>query len=488
MRRWWTTLFLTLLAFTGSLQAQFIPGIIYVPINPPPTLPIQFPWLVIEQTHAGRTDLLLCNSVGGKRTTLEGSSYYTKCYLGSLGGRVIFTRSGYGSAGTYSIDLVSVKLDGTGQVTLASGFMSGADPTAAKGKVLFDTRYGRVIYERTNWTDGSHDIYSVFPDGSLSVGIASDARDERLKAVMNGYVIYELQWSATDTDLYAVITDGTGKSAISGSGDDETFEGLSDTRIYYHRKMGGNLTLWCASLTGSNTMLAGGVGDTYKRQARDGRVLLVRHRSTTDELLVQNEDGSGLTLLNDFGGFIAGEFKAHFVGSYAVFPTAWDGSGLTTAISRVALSGGAPIVSYASSTPFGWTETNDRSKLVIQTDDSKQCDFWVQYPDGSGRVNLATTSWDDQYVMETGGRIIFTRASYHGDQTDLYSINLDGSGLSALGTSVLPESFGQIVDSMVFYQLDQASSTDLRRVYVDGTGNSDNWTVPGSARIVGWFY
>jgi hypothetical protein len=473
--------------FTGLLVASTI-GHAGIIINLPPPPPVST--LVVEQRHDGRTDLLSCNMLGGLRQNVDINAAFTKTCIGTLGGRVIYARSGYGTGDAYSIDLMSAKPDGSSQMVLCSGFVSGTNAALyglAHTKVLLDSVHNRVVFEQS-FGPAAHDIYSINADGSGLVALANDARDERLMGMANGRVFYELQWSGTDTDLYAVESNGLNKTSISSTGDNETFSALMANKVYYQRASGGVVGLWCAKPDGSSAVqLGGGAGSSNLVDTISGRALLLRTLPTGDQLVAQNEDGSSLVVLKDFGEVLGDRFWGGASNGYALFASAWTVDGNPASYSRIPMYGGGESVAASIDASiagayllFGKV---DDVTLWFQTFDGKQSDVWIQSPDGSGRVNLAMTPSDERIKKFTGGRLIYSRAAYRGDQMDLFSINQNGTGLVTLSATAYSDDYNILLDATVFYGINQGTTTNLRRVYIDGTGTVDLWTLPGSARV-----
>lgn len=480
----WFTQSMCAILFTSAFVAHT--GII---INLPPPPPVST--LVVEQRHDGRTDLVSCNMLGGQRQNVDINGAFTKTCIGVLNGRVIYARSGYGSSSSYSIDLMSAKPDGSSQVVLCSGFVSGTNidfSWLAHTKVFLDPVHNRVVYEQS-FGPTAHDIYSVNADGTSLVALARDPRDERLMGLMNGRVVYELQWSSTDTDVYAVESNGLSKTSISSTGENETFSALTATKIYYQRTSGGVVGLWCSNLDGSGAVqLGGGLGSSKFVDSVGGRALLLRTMATGDQLVAQNEDGSSLVVLKDFGTVLGDLFWGGSSNGYALFTSSWTPDGNPAGFSRMSMYGGGEtaVASIDASVPGAyllWGKVDDAT-VWFQTYDGKQSDVWVQSPDGSGRVNLAMTPSDERIKKFTGGRLIYSRAAYRGDQMDLFSINLNGSGLVTLSASANSDDYNFLLDATVFFGINQGTTTNLRRVYIDGTGTVDLWTLAGSARVV----
>ena len=75
--------------------------------------------------------------------------------------------------------------------------------------------------------------------------------------------------------------------------------------------------------------------------------------------------------------------------------------------------------------------------------------------------------------MTAGGKLVFNRVT--GGQTDVYSINSDGSGLVALAATVADEDFGGTISGeRIVIRRDVGGQIDLFRVdAAGGRGNTN---------------
>jgi hypothetical protein len=499
MRRWFWKMGWMLLVVGRALLAQgwFHPDLTYAVINPPPIIPATYPWLVLIQNQSGYNDLLLCSSLAGSVTALDTDPSYTKAYVGYVGGRIIYTRAYRGVAFSKSVDLMSVKLNGTGAVLLASSFtttphMSSAwdnpDVSVPKSKVVLDPTYGRVVYE-LDLPDGTHDIQSINPDGTSPIALCNSTRDERLKGCIDGRVIYELQWSATDIDLYSVVSNGLSRFALSASGENETFFNQFGSKVYFLRGTGGNNAMWSVNPDGTSMV---NLGPGFSNSPLDldvrfdGKVVMPERITTGLDLYVENADGSGRMPLV-YGVGDAG-CSPRFIGDRVVYVTGRDASRRPTALSSVRADGSGGRVSLVTGTNvLTWSPVNGGTQLLVQSDDGKQSTLYVMNPDGTGLTYLSHTGGDDTFLGESQGRAVYSHSIYRGEQADIYSNLWSGRDWEVLAPSTFPESLGALLDGIAYYTMDLGSYTMLRRVRVDHTENTYLCSLGGKVAVVDAF-
>lgn len=387
-------------------------------------------------------DIYLAKEDGsGALVTLANTSDFEEFKATTPGGRVIYQRH-VGSCA--QSDLYSVNADGTVPVLLAaSADFSGI---TASGRAIYSTFVGPVEV-------GNSDLYSVNADGSDTQPLAVTGAGENFRGITSsGRVIYRRDVGG-QSDLYSVNADGTGTVALAISLDHEDFcdscfgkGGITSSgRVVYSRLVGGQVDIHSVNADGSDPqILANTVGnENFNGLTPAGQVVYQGVNSPNFGLYSINADGTGTTVTLALGDSTSDEV---FVG------TSPDGR-----------------VIYQS---------------VIRSGAGAQLDLYSVNADGSGRRALAISTDNEAFSGITpGGRVIYWRLVGGTQfQYDLYSVNADGTGtvvLSSTGNTLTCGIPGCVAEPypiaiapggrVIFWRVVSIQS-DLHSINADGSG------------------
>jgi hypothetical protein len=154
---------------------------------------------------------------------------------------------------------------------------------------------------------------------------------------------------------------------------------------------------------------------------------------------------------------------------------------------------------YANSTPLAsgsdsitYLGSTAQRVLYSKWVSGDNFDLYSVGVDGTGGVTLANSADSEGLAFITpGGKAIFERYAITGSSVtlgDLYAINLDGTGQVTLTNNPDHDSFAALIGNQVLYKREIANSVNnvqLWAVNLDGTSNRRFFTPGGPAYYVG---
>jgi hypothetical protein len=429
---------------------------------------------------------------------------------------IVLRRTG-GSGGAVSVSVA------TSDVTATAAQDYGALTTSVTfgdGDVAPKTLSIPVLNDTTDETDETFRVTLSAPTGGATLGTLStatltvtddDLTTRAIRGDVSGLVGHGLVLQNNGTDDLTIGAGGSFAFATAIA------EGVGYAVTIKTQPEGPAQT--CAVTNGSGT-----VGTTQVSSVSVScttaplQSLIVRQSSgnTQDDLLIVNEDGSGLVALANstddeyLGGVTPGGRMAYRrdggSGSSTtadVYSVLLDGTGLValeqsasrrsvsavTADNRVIIQG-PKVTSFADEDLFAVDADGATSTTLANTSDDEefraltpsgrvvysrttasQDDIYVIGTDGSGNIQLTNFPQFDEFVAVTpGGRILFHRVS---SGRDLYSVREDGSGLAPLANDARTEELVAVLpNERVVFRREQSSGSnthDLFAVNVDGT-------------------
>ena len=381
-------------------------------------------------------------------------------------GRVVF---GAGAAAA------SVKLDGTGRVTLANGSVAGITPSS------------RVIIRTadTSVSPANFDLHSVNADGTDPRTLANSASDNEtiqnpsipgsssatdpltnltVGVTSSGKVVYQSQSRTLggQRDVYIVNEDGTGTLALGSTADDERFAtNLPGGRIAYFRgpfNSTPNYTVLIGE-DGSNPVsldpTQGGVVGF-----ESGRVVTRGFPPGQSAIYSFNPDGTGAVTLATGNTVNPLNFKA-VSGGRVIY-----NQGNLQDLYSVPVGGGTPPTTLATIAEQGaFRGVTSNGKVVFGVGNLYTVDLT-----GSNKTQITNASDFEVFrASTTDGKVIYERL-VGGANYDLYIVNTDGSGTVPLAATADIENFAGLTPSgRVLYIRSVVGGTQLWSVKPDGT-------------------
>jgi len=380
-------------------------------------------------------------------------------------GRVVF---GAGGAAA------SVKLDGTGRVTLANGSVAGI------------TSNSRVIIRTADTTVSptNYDLHSVNADGTDLRTLADSATDNEtiqnpsilgsssetvpftnltVGVTASGKVVYQRSpRGGGQSDVYIVNEDGTGTLALGSTADDERFPyNLPGGRIAYYRgpwQSTPNYTVLIGE-DGSNPVLLdptqGGV-----MAFESGRVVTRGFPNAAQSAIYSfNLDGTGAVTLATGNTVNPLNFKA-VSGGRVIY-----NQGNLQDLYSVPVGGGSPVTLATVAEQGVFRGVTSNGKVVYGVGDLYSVDLT-----GSNKTPIAASSdWEVYRASTTDGKVIYERL-VGGANYDLYIVNADGTGTVPLAVTADIEQFAGLTPSgRVLFIRSVVGGTQLWSVKADGT-------------------
>lgn len=438
---------------------------------PPPATPTA--QTVIYETFISdvESNLSAVDEDGTNPRTLAGTAQREHFRGVSLDGWVIYERDV--SGGTR--ELVSVRLT-DGAVRVLDG--------SSNGKLFRGvTADNRVIYEISAPSGGG--INSVRPDGSAPMVLVNEpsANAEFIAAMSDGRVLYQLCRRSTGNNIprcepdgvYSVAADGTDRRRLA-AGSPRVALTTANGRVFY--ESGGDI-LSIAAAGGAAVTLAGSADHEWDpRLLPDGRVLYSRQVANQWDIYLVNADGTGTQplLTSPDDEFVAGITSAGRI-VYAR-RDATSGQDNLYAID----ADGTDLAVLGDSTDGESVRRITGDRLVYSTRRTAgmvQDDLYSVRLDGSDLRILADSQefeWFEDVAPD--GRVVYMSciAARGGPcedptaQSDLYSVQLNGVGATALASTGDFEVFrGVTANNRVIYQRNNNGQHDIASVKTDGT-------------------
>jgi Tol biopolymer transport system component len=393
-----------------------------------------FDWTIITDSSERQRHLYSINADGSGITALANGSNDERFQKLTADGRVVFSRF----VGN-QLDLFSVKIDGTGLVPLAnSADYEFFQLVTADGRVVFLLAPG----------GGRFELYSIKADGTGLAELAPNFDFAFIpRAIADGRIVFTRRVSADRSDLYIVNSDGTGLRQLTNQpGASIVFAGqMPSGRIVFGAgptQGSSDVYSILADGTGVAALATGSAVEYFRAVAGDGRVLFTRERSSQDDLFSVNEDGTAeVPLANNDE-----QEELQFVAAgHAYF---FRGSGDARDLYRVPTDGSAPAARLATKvvveSKLQFSAVSGRVVFSANTD-AGHVDLYSMHLDGSGLTVLGGSSGDEWLIdVIDRGRAIFSRVAAGTSQGDIYIVNLDGTGLRPLANGPTKEIFGGI--------------------------------------------
>jgi len=318
-------------------------------------------------------------------------------------------------------DLYLVQEDGTDERALVTG---------PGDKFFFGVSHNRLLFMWSRpGADGQSqkDLYSIAPDGSGLIALASSADDEEFEGPTadERVVFTRIVGRNRQRDLYSIKLDGTGQVPLATSGDSEYVEFMTaDGRVVFGRDAGGRIDLYSIRADGTGTVLLASGFTPGVRPTADGRIVFARPTAPDrSDLWIVNIDGTGLRQLTNLPG-------------------------QTRAVAE---------------TPSG--------RLIIDVSSNlNQEDLYSIGLDGTGLAPLAVGPDRQRFgALDADGRVVFTRL--RGGREDIHVINEDGTGLRVLADSDDIELPLTAVAGQVFFLRSNGAdaTSELYRIPMDGS-------------------
>ena len=287
---------------------------------------------------------------------------------------------------------------------------------------------------------------------------------------------------ANKASLYLINADGSGStSALAVNGDNNYYAGSTDNgKIIFYRQTSIQNAFYSINRdgTGLTALLPNASSPDFVGIAASNRVILTRYTATfSTELVSVNSDGTGVSaplLIGDStervfyhgvtadGRVVYSKFKAGQ--SLGIFSSNVQMTAVVT------VETGSPnLGGVCSVRPNGLIVFNTVKDVNAPFADS---DLFTINADGSRRTALATTTAAENCAgISSTGQIIFTRTTDTQPQRDLFGINADGSSLVALAQSTDDETYaGSTASGKILYLRDVGGQPDLYIVNADGSG------------------
>jgi hypothetical protein len=298
-------------------------------------------------------------------------------------------------------------------------------------------------------------------------------------------VIYGLQTASIPTryDLYLVKADHTGTTRLTTSGDALNALAIEDARVIYTRWMGSHRHLYAVGTDGSSNVSLGSdtaAVDQLLLGVLDHRaifqVLNAAEGANACDLFSVKLDGSDLRQIGSY---------AYANGVQAITPLVLGGKVVYTDISggagdlyAVNADGsGLRALSATSTLDTIQGELNpldaSTGKLVYEVFSGSNVQFHAVKLDGTGETTLAPGFQKQAAVKVASGQLFYllnTTASYY----DLWAVNLDGTHNRRLATANGSRSLalGDISSTQAFYTAIAGSIREVYAVNLDGTGTT----------------
>lgn len=338
-----------------------------------------------------------------------------------VGGRVVFERT-VGSRPGQS-DIFSILPDSTGLLSLAA-------TTDSEHLIAGGVSDERVVYIRQ--VNGQSDLYSINVQGaggSAPLGVTPE--DEVYRGIIGTRVLFERTTNGQG-DLFSVNSSGDDLREVATSSDDETVVGLASARVIYTRRAGGQDDLWSVNGDGTSSIqLTNTTESESLGGAVGGGIVFQRDSGTQSDLyFVPVVGGAATTLANtqaseEFEGLVNNRIiysareGSNNPGFYAI-----DSTGL----------GKAPLAAADDAQVFaGGIGTRAIFLRVSQTE------IWTVNADGSDSKVVASNGNSKTVYAVTKSRILY--GEQVGNQGDLFAVSPDGTGRVVLASTPFNEFF-----------------------------------------------
>lgn len=386
--------------------------------------------------------------------------------------------------GVYNLDLFSVAVDGTDRRSLASSanekWFLGWSPS---GRVIYSD-YVRTDPLPSAIGDWNYNIYSVMPDGTGRVPLATDDKGEELLAITDTDKVIFRRYVNNQIDLHVVNADGTSPVTLANSAEFEMFHSYTpDGRVVYFINPGGSIVdLYSVNIDGTDT-----------RQLTSNRIIysvlfvtddgwVIYREKVVDDFVLKSirTDGSAFATLSDrtgdsrFNSFVDGRVIYTHIASdqgdiYSILPDGTDEK----------IVANSPLhEEWWANTPSGRMVINIWVPDLVDPFVSYK-DIYTVFPDGTGLIQVTDGSLNELYKDTTSdGNIIFSEEDNSPVSRRLYSVPEDGS------TSAKPLSSetgvavycGTANDGRVIYSYNPTASLaddqwDIYSNNQDGTNN-----------------
>jgi Tol biopolymer transport system component len=244
---------------------------------------------------------------------------------------------------------------------------------------------------------------------------------------------------------YVVREDGTGKRRLTTSrySESELEYSRDGKRIVFTSIRGGNQDIYVMNADGTavRRITTHSQSDFNPTWSPDGkRIAYVSLRSGNFKIYVANADGAGNRLLTKTpnwvgnaapswspdGRWIAFSSTRLKDGNPEIFKMRPDGSQVTRLTFTDTSGEVSPDDGFPSWSPDG------RSIVFSSTRANGQHDLWIMRSDGKNPRRLTNTPKFDDWMASfspDGRRIVFHGVAFRGDVSDVYVVNVDGSGL-----------------------------------------------------------
>ncbi|MGE3152152.1 MAG: DUF5050 domain-containing protein [Nitrospiraceae bacterium] len=456
--------------YSATVNSTRTNGFIYVGTkNPDPSPSAK---VIFGRSTNGNLDMFLSNSDGSGVVTLAAESTISERFFRVVGNQVIYHTSPVGPL--VPRDLWMVNLDGTGAAPLVS---SGADEFASGATASW------LVYGVSQTVGGLRDLASVSLDGTAQRALANSGDDEYFRSIVGERVIYErrvgsqVNPQSNNTDIYSINADGTDVRPLATTPLEEFDQATVGNRLIFVRRIDPSspADLLIANIDGTGTpiTLAGSPDSEFFGGVVGNRMIYMRGPAGGGQfdLYAVNLDGTGTTPLSVNPG---NEFFAVVVGARVVYERTVNGQ---TDIYSVNLNGTGEVP-LATGPGDEFTAGIAGDSIIFRRDNGGQDDLYAIRADGTGGVvALATSSLDESFAAVVGTRLNFQRqqpgTSLLGPQ-DLYSVRLDGTGLTPLAASQDHEDFVGSFGSVIFYErrtggLISSAPRDLFTIPADGS-------------------
>ncbi|MEX5212754.1 MAG: DUF5050 domain-containing protein [Nitrospiraceae bacterium] len=456
--------------YSAAVNSARTNGFIFVGTKSPGPSPLAK--VILGRSTNGNLDMYLSNIDGSAVVTLAADSTISERFSRVVGNQVIYHTSPVGPL--VPRDIWKVNLDGTGAAQLVS---TGADEFASGVTATW------LVYGISQTIGGLRDLASVSLDGSTQRVLASSGDDEYFRSIVGERVIYErrvgsqVNPQSNNTDIYSINADGTDVRPIATTALEEFDQATVGNRLIFVRRNDpsspADLLIANIDGTGAPITLAGSPDSEFFGAVAGNRMIYMRGVAGGGQfdLYAVNLDGTGTTPLSLNPG---NEFFAVVVGDRVVYERTVNGQ---TDIYSVNLNGTGEVP-LATGPGDEFTAGVAGDRIIFRRDNGGQDDLYAIRADGTGgEVALVTSALDELFAAVVGDRLIFQRqqpGSSPIGPLDLYSVRLDGTGLTPLAASQDNEDFVGSLGSMIFYERrtgGQISSTprDLFAIPADGS-------------------
>ncbi|HSX41531.1 MAG TPA: DUF5050 domain-containing protein [Candidatus Saccharimonadales bacterium] len=271
---------------------------------------------------------------------------------------------------------------------------------------------------------------------------------------LNGKIAFDSDRSDGNPEIYTANADGSDLTRLTNdSGFDYNPAWSPDgTKIAFYSNRTGNYEIYTMNADGSNQtrLTNNSAQDENPAWLPDGtKLVFVSQRDGNREIYVMNADGSNPARLTNAAGFDYSpawspdgtkiSFNSDRDSTYQIYTMNADGSNPTK------ITNGASSKGYASWSPDG-------NKIAFYGDTGASTDIFVANTDGSNPINItnSVTQEDSTAFSPDGKKIVSTIYSANYSRGDVYSMNIDGTGLTQLASG---GSFSESYSSQPFQPL-----------------------------------